>query len=105
MKPQHKPSYEWRLCKWADVKRVLEEMYPLLGERRRAKADALFANPIGLKGREGQTHCLNSHPLSGPDADVRLITRKGGGTTRICRPCNRLRNAARKAQLRAEAAA
>jgi uncharacterized protein YqiB (DUF1249 family) len=29
-----------------------------------------------------KTHCRNGHPLSGPDANVRLV-----GNTRVCRTC------------------
>jgi hypothetical protein len=92
--PHHKPSYEWRVSRWPDTVRVLQAMYPLLGVRRRAKADELFAQPVGLGGRKEQTHCKRNHPLAGPGSDVHVYRRPDGKSVRICRTCNRERKAA-----------
>lgn len=96
-KPHHKPSYEWRVSKWAHIVQILEDFRPWLGQRRLAKVDDLLAQPVGLSGRQGQTHCLRGHPLDGPDADVRDVILKDGRRQRNCRPCTRERKRLRTA--------
>jgi len=46
----HKPMYRWRACGWEEQKRAVELMYHMLGERRRAQADLLLANPAQTHG-------------------------------------------------------
>lgn len=49
--------------------------------------------------------CVAGHPLSGPEAEVRIYHRKNGGTTRICRRCEYRRTNEKRARQRAAKAA
>jgi hypothetical protein len=40
-----KPMWRWTLSRWCDLEPLLREMLPWLGIRRRAKVEALLADP------------------------------------------------------------
>src|SRR5436190_8149841 len=88
-KPHHRPNYEWRLYRWAEVEELLRAMLPHFGERRSAKAAEALRNPVGLFERKRQTHCKRGHPLAGPEADV---YERPGVQRRQCKVCVRLRD-------------
>lgn len=100
----HKPYWEWRAGKWPEVEAVLHEFYPWLGERRRAKADAAYAQYVWESAAfVTKDACRRGHPLDGPDADVRVTLRGGRKRQRQCRVCARLIAAEQRAQRRAAA--
>ena len=62
-------------------------LYGHLGERRSARIRGLLtewlALPPGGHRERDKTHCKHNHPLSGPDADVR-VNAKGHRACRVC---------------------
>jgi hypothetical protein len=55
-----KPIWLWQCSKGLDYLPLLNTLMPWLGERRRAKAEQLLADPPKL---EPQTHCKRGHLL------------------------------------------
>ena len=75
-------QWRWQLGGWSEVEPLVKRMLPHLGDRRRAQAEALLANPAGPPGvpRRGQDDpCPNGH------------TGEFGRTKRgrYCRACQR----------------
>lgn len=67
-------------------------LYPLLGERRRAKIRQLVAQWKTQRGHSrDRTECPRGHPLSGPN--LMLSPRRNGRTARMCRQCELVRQA------------
>lgn len=48
----HHTIHIWECGKWADSERILRAFLPYLGERRRAKALEMLADPAGPVGRK-----------------------------------------------------
>lgn len=49
-RPMRRPLYAWRCGRWSVIEPMLTAFLPYLGERRRAKALELLANPARRNG-------------------------------------------------------
>ena len=88
--PAWATQYEWRVNQWTELCSILEQVLPLLGDRRSAAVRTLFETPAGAWTRPLLSHCKRGHVLRGPGADVWI----GKTGSPICRPCRRDRDAA-----------
>ena len=88
--PSHKNIWHWKCARWPDIERILNQMLPLLGERRHSKALGLLADPAGTPNGE-KTHCAQGHEFTPENTRVR--DRKGY-PRRECRTCERSRRRA-----------
>lgn len=96
-KVQHKPHYTWTVARWAHVEQIVHDFYPYLGQRRRAKADALYAQPVvRTSSRQPQVMCKRGHPLEGDGADVLVRWTPDGSRNRQCRRCASFTRTARR---------
>jgi hypothetical protein len=50
-----KPLWRWQVTSWGEVAPLLRAMLPYLGERRRAAAEKLLAEPPVRRGRGSRT--------------------------------------------------
>jgi hypothetical protein len=86
-RPQYKPLLAWRVQVAAEVRYVLEQMRPWLGERRGERADEALARLANVR-KPG--HCKQDHPMEGDN----IYTSPTG--QRFCRTCLRARDRKRK---------
>jgi hypothetical protein len=86
-----KPIWTWNVCRWAEIEYLLQAWRPLLGERRRAKADQLLADPAQTVGRPLLDTCTAGHERT--DETVYINSKTG---IWHCRVCQRDRAAAKR---------
>ena len=86
----HKPLWRWSVVRSRDAAGLLMTMYPLLGERRQARArEALEQWRELTPPKSDRSHCKRGHPLSGENL-YRYVA-KNGHTHRSCKTCRALR--------------
>lgn len=81
---RNKPMHYWKVHRAPESKRILEQMLPLLGERRGARAEGALER---LKSVRKEGFCKRGHPMSGPN----LYVSPGSGQ-RLCKACSRMRD-------------
>lgn len=81
--PAHKPYWVWRVSAQSDVAAVLMTLYPLLGDRRQARAREAILAWRNAKNMNGKwKFCKRGHPLEGEHLYVNPTT-----GARQCRTC------------------
>lgn len=95
--PSGKRAWRWAVRKVEHAAGIIMTLYPLLGERRQARArEVLDAWKRAPLPRRRRTHCLHGHPLSGDN-----LLREGNH--RRCRECATTRMQGYRARLKAAA--
>ena len=92
--PRHKTMYVWRLSGHERVAEVLEQLMPLLGERRRARAQQVLDHIAASPGHGGawaaRGICKNGHPRTDENTEWRVEKRGDERRQyRRCKPCAR----------------
>jgi hypothetical protein len=89
--PTWKDAYRWQ-AHGTRAQEVLRRIYPLLGARRREKADEALAIEYRRPTDIRKMCCKRGHPLRGPGADVYVNPKYPSALN--CRVCRRERKVA-----------
>jgi hypothetical protein len=88
-----KPFWSWQTGHRDHVRAVLSAMYPWLSERRRQRADEVFAVPLSsLLSNGSKTHCKNGHEFTDENT---YLARSGARHCRTCRSIARSKSRAK----------
>lgn len=87
-KPHYKTQYIWQLGRREHVAAFIRTILPLMGDRRRARAESLLAYAERV-GRAKSEYCPNGHPYTEDNIHLKPDARVAEGHIRMCVICRR----------------